>query len=280
MSTFFSEERSEDIVIDRIGEDCDPRFRQVMDSAIRHLHAFVKEVEPSEAEWAEAIAFLTATGQKCDETRQEWILASDALGVSMLVDAVNHRRPSGATENTVLGPFHVKGAPRERMGANICRDGKGESCVIAGRVVDLDGSPIAGAQIDVWSDNADGYYDVQQPGLQPAMNMRGIFTTGVDGRYDFRTIRPVSYPLPDDGPVGGMLRHMGRHPHRPAHIHFIVSAEGYDTLTTHIFDAADPYLDSDAVFGVKPSLIATFEANPSGATRWRSQFDFVMERAQ
>ncbi|MCP4386010.1 MAG: intradiol ring-cleavage dioxygenase [Hyphomicrobiales bacterium] len=279
MSTYLTEENSEDTVIGRIGEDCDSRFRQIMESAVRHLHAFVKDVEPTEAEWAKAIAFLTATGQKCDQNRQEWVLASDVLGVSMLVDAINHRQPTGATENTVLGPFHVEGAPHEEMGANICRDAKGESCVVTGRVVDIDGKPITGAKIDVWSDNADGFYDVQQPGIQPAMNMRGIFTTGADGLYRFRTIRPTSYPLPDDGPVGEILRQLGRHPHRPAHIHFIVSADGYETLTTHIFDAEDSYLDSDAVFGVKPSLIANFVADPTGSARWHVDFDFVMKPA-
>jgi protocatechuate 3,4-dioxygenase beta subunit len=275
---YFTEARSVEVVNTRMAADVDPRLATVMTSLVKHLHAFAKDVELTQGEWAAAIDFLTRTGQMCDGNRQEFILLSDVLGVSMLVDAINHRRPSGATENTVLGPFHVPDAPRYDMGANICLDGKGETCLFEGRVVDLDGKPIEGATIDVWSDNAEGYYDVQQPDIQPKWNNRGIFLTGADGTYSFRGIRPVSYPIPDDGPVGQMLKALGRHPNRPAHMHFIVSAPGYETIVTHTFVDGDEWLTSDAVFGVKASLIAAIENGVPGDTDWRSTFDFVMER--
>lgn len=268
--SYFTERTSEELVLSRLAPDVDPRFRQVMQSAVRHLHAFVKEIEPTMAEWEKAIHFLTATGKICDDKRQEWILASDTLGVSMLIDAINHRRPGGATENTVLGPFHVSGAPERENGASICLDGKGAPCVVRGRVTDEEGHPIAGARVDVWQTNDDGYYDVQQPGLQPDMNMRGVFTTGADGRYEFTTVKPLPYSIPTDGPVGAMLVAMGRHAMRPAHIHYIVTAPGYETLVTHIFPEGDPYLDSDAVFGVKESLIVPFEEVGTGH---RAEFD-------
>jgi protocatechuate 3,4-dioxygenase beta subunit len=275
---YFTEARSVEVVNTRMAADIDPRLATMMTSLVKHLHAFAKDVELTQGEWAAAIDFLTRTGQMCDGNRQEFILLSDVLGVSMLVDAINHRRPSGATENTVLGPFHVPDAPRYDMGANICLDGKGETCLFEGRVVDLDGNPIEGATIDVWSDNAEGYYDVQQPDIQPKWNNRGIFVTGADGTYSFRGIRPVSYPIPDDGPVGQMLKALGRHPNRPAHMHFIVSAPGYETIVTHTFVDGDEWLTSDAVFGVKASLIAAIEDGLPGDTDWCSTFDFVMER--
>lgn len=273
---YFTEDRSVETVNARMHADIDPRFAQIMTSLVSHLHAFAKDVQLTQAEWETAIRFLTQTGQICDENRQEFILLSDVLGFSMLVDAINHRRPSGATENTVLGPFHVAGAPHYPMGTNISLDGKGESCLFTGQVLDLEGNPIQGAVLDVWCDNADGYYDVQQPDIQPKWNNRGQFCTGLDGRYYFQGIRPVSYPIPDDGPVGKMLGALGRHPNRPAHMHFIVTAKGYDTIITHTFDDADEWLTSDAVFGVKNSLIAHMEPNPDGTTIWKSTFNFIM----
>lgn len=275
MSGYFTEENSVGAVNGRMGKDVSPRLREVMESLIHHLHAFAKDVNLTQAEWEQAIGFLTETGRMCSEERQEFILLSDVLGFSMLVDAINNRRPDGATENTVFGPFHVAGAPGRAMGENIALDGRGESCLFTGRVLDLDGNPIEGATIDVWCDNADGYYSVQQPDLQPKWNNRGIFTTGADGHYSFRGIKPVSYPIPDDGPVGKMLAALGRHPFRPAHMHFLVSAPGFDTIVTHTFVDGDPYLDSDAVFGVKESLIADFKPS-DGDTDWRCDFDFVM----
>lgn len=276
MSDYFTETNSAAAVNARMGAETDPRLAAVMGALVRHLHAFAKEVSLTQAEWEAAIDFLTRTGQICSGERQEFILLSDALGVSMLVDAINNRRPEGATENTVFGPFHVDGAPERAMGDAISLDGKGESCVFEGRVTDLEGHPVAGARIDVWCDNADGFYDVQQPDVQPKWNNRGIFTTGEDGAYRFVGIKPVSYPIPDDGPVGGMLAALGRHPYRPAHMHFLVTAPGFQRVVTHTFVEGDPYLTSDAVFGVKQSLIAEFEKLDSGAADWRSVFDFVL----
>ena len=279
MTVYFSEDASVEAVTARTGPEADERLAAIMACLVKHLHAFAKECQLSQAEWEKGIAFLTKTGQICSGERQEFILLSDTLGFSMLVDAINNRRPSGATENTVLGPFHVADAPVREMGDSITLDGKGESCLYEGRVIDLEGGPIKGARIDVWSDNPDGFYDVQQPGIQPKWNNRGVFVTGADGTYRFVGIKPVSYPIPDDGPVGQMLGHLGRHPYRPAHMHFIVTAEGFQKVMTHTFVAGDPYIGSDAVFGVKETLVTPFERGGGGATLWRSNFDFVLMRS-
>lgn len=273
---FFSEKDSVDVVNGRMADDINPRLKEVMTSLIKHLHAFAKDINLTQTEWEFAIDFLTRTGQICTKERQEFILLSDALGFSMLVDAINNRRPEGATENTVFGPFHVEGAPELPMGSKITLDGKGDTCLFEGRVLDLEGNPIAGARIDVWSDNSDGYYDVQQPDIQPKWNNRGVFVTGDDGRYSFIGIKPVSYPIPDDGPVGQMLAALGRHPYRPAHMHFMVVADGYQKLVTHTFVGEDKYITSDAVFGVKHSLVAPFEKLDGGEAQWRSEYDFVL----
>jgi protocatechuate 3,4-dioxygenase beta subunit len=256
----FTEAASVEAVLERMANCPDARLKEIMASLVTHLHAFVREVEPTFDEWLAAIQFLTRTGQLCDDRRQEFILLSDTLGVSMLVDALNHRKPSGATESTVLGPFHVANAPVRQMGDSISRDQKGEPLVMSGRVLDQRGTPIGGAILDVWQASADGFYDIQDD-RQPSMNLRGLFRTGDDGRYRFRSVKPSSYPIPTDGPVGAMLTALGRHPMRPAHVHFIVSAPGCETLTTHLFVAGDPYLESDAVFGVKDSLIIPFVKN-------------------
>lgn len=277
-TAYFTEAGSVQAVNARMGAVADARLVQVMASLVSHLHAFVKDVGLTQTEWEAAIGFLTKTGQICDGNRQEFILLSDVLGVSMLVDAINNRRPTGATENTVLGPFHVDGVPEYPMGASITKEGGRETCLFEGTVTDLEGTPLSGVCIDVWSDNEDGFYDVQQPGVQPAHNNRGVFVTGADGRYWFQGIKPVSYPIPDDGPVGQLLARLGRHPYRPAHMHFIVTAEGYEPVITHTFVAGDAYLTSDAVFGVKQSLIAPFDPVQDGATKWRSRFDFVLQR--
>jgi len=285
---YFTEANSVEAVLERMTDCPDPRLRQVMESVVRHLHAVVKEVEPTMEEWFQAVRFLTATGQICDDKRQEWILLSDTLGVSMLVDAINNRKHQGGTESTVLGPFHVACAPRVEMGESIARDGKGEPAFIEGRVLDADGKPVEGAELDVWQASDDGFYDIQQPDVQPEMNLRGRFTTGADGRFWFWTVKPSPYPIPTDGPVGRMLDSLGRHPYRPAHIHFIVSAPGYDAVTTHLFVEGGDYLDSDAVFGVKDSLVVPFrqvtdegEIGEAGAAGpfWRTDFDFTLERA-
>lgn len=277
---YFAEETSVETVNARISDTADPRLAQVMCALVKHLHAFAKDVRLTQEEWEFAIAFLTETGQMCSSERQEFILLSDTLGLSMLVDAINNRRPPGATENTVFGPFHVDGAPELPIGSNICLDGKGDLCRYEGRVVDRDGTPVPGARIDVWSDNADGFYDVQQPELQPKWNNRGVFVTGPDGGYRFIGIKPVSYPIPDDGPVGKMLAALGRHPYRPAHMHFMVTAPGFQKLVTHTFVGDDAYLASDAVFGVKKTLVAPFEKTEDDEVGWRSAFDFVLVPSQ
>ena len=282
----FNEFTSTAAVIERNANCRDERLRQIMTSVVTHLHAIVKEVEPTFDEWAFAIDFLTRTGQICDDKRQEFILLSDTLGVSMLVDAINHRRNSAATESTVLGPFHVAEAPRLQMGDTISLDGKGEPLYMSGKVLNESGVPLEGALLDVWQTSHDGFYDVQDA-RQPAMNLRGQFTTGTDGRYFFRSVKPSSYPIPSDGTVGTMLSALGRHPMRPAHVHFIVTAAGYESVTTHVFVDGDPYLDSDAVFGVKESLIVPFvrHDDPAEAARlgldnpfYTAEYDFVLVR--
>lgn len=279
MTQYFTEEASVETVNARMGQNINPRLAEVMSCLVKHLHAFAKEIHLTQEEWDYGIDFLTKTGQICSAERQEFILLSDVLGFSMLVDAINNRRPAGATENTVFGPFHVADAPIREMGAKISLDGKGESCLFEGAVIDLHGNPIEGACVDVWSDNADGFYDVQQPGIQPKWNNRGRFFTGKDGRYSFVGIKPVSYPIPDDGPVGQMLGHLGRHPFRPAHMHYLVTAPGFQKLVTHTFVGDDAYIESDTVFGVKKTLVAPFERLVDGQTQWRSPFDFVLTPA-
>ena len=270
---YFTEANCAEVVIGSMEECDDPRLKEVIAAIVRHLHAAVKEIEPSREEWMQAILFLTKTGHMCDDWRQEFILLSDILGVSMLVDAINSRRPTGASENTVLGPFHIEGAPELEMGANICLDGKGEPMLVHGRILDTDGKPLRGATVDVWQANDEGFYDVQQKGIQPDFNLRGKFTTGPDGRYRFKAVKPRFYPIPDDGPVGQLLDKLGRHPYRPAHFHYIISKEGYDPLTTHIFDPDDPYISSDAVFGVKESLMAKFEPVEDSAKQAENGFE-------
>jgi protocatechuate 3,4-dioxygenase beta subunit len=285
-TVYFSETESEQAVLSRMDpKKVDPRLYEIMTSLVKHMHAFIKEVEPTNEEWMEGISFLTKTGHMCTDWRQEFILLSDTLGVSMLVETINNRKPSGATETTVLGPFHVADAPRLDNGANISLDGKGEPMLITGRVTDTGGKPIEGATLDVWQANEDGFYDVQQKGIQPDMNLRGIFTTDADGRYWFRSAKPRFYPIPDDGPVGKMLKALGRHPYRPAHVHFIVGAKGFAPITTHYFVPGDPYLESDAVFGVKESLIVDFTRNDDEAAMkkygfkkpfWEAECNFTL----
>jgi protocatechuate 3,4-dioxygenase beta subunit len=251
----FSEQRSAEVVAASFESTPDPRLKQVLTSLVHHLHAFVKDVELTEEEWGGAIDFLTRTGQMCSDVRQEFILLSDVLGVSMLVETINHRTGGTSTESTVLGPFHMVESPPRQLGDDINLDRKGTPCLVSGRVTGPDGEPLAGASVDVWQTNEDGFYDVQQPGIQPPGNLRGLFTTDAQGRFRFRSVVPRYYPIPDDGPVGQLLAATGRHPNRPAHLHFIVAAEGYRPVTTHVFVADSPYLDSDAVFGVKESLV-------------------------
>jgi protocatechuate 3,4-dioxygenase beta subunit len=256
--TTFSEERSAELVAASFDATEDIRLREVMTSLVQHLHAFIKDVELTDAEWARAIEFLTATGHLCDDVRQEFVLLSDVLGVSMLVETINHRSDGSATESTVLGPFHLVESPPRLLGDNIALHGKGEPCLVAGTVRGPDGAPLPRASVDVWQASEEGWYDVQQPGVQPDGNLRGLFTADDAGRFWFRSIVPTHYAIPQDGPVGAMLRATGRSPYRPAHIHFIVARPGYLPVTTHVFVAGTPYLDSDAVFGVKDSLVRDF----------------------
>jgi hydroxyquinol 1,2-dioxygenase len=259
----FDESNLTEAVIARMQGCEDPRLRQIMTSLVRHLHDFVREVELTEAEWLEAIRFLTATGQKCDDKRQEFILLSDTLGVSMLVDAINHRVPAGATQTTVFGPFFVEGAPEMPHWADITNGASGKPCFVSGTVRDAAGKPLAGVVVDVWqTDGEEGFYDVQKPG--GSSFCRAKIRTDADGCFAFRTVQPISYPVPTDGPVGRMLLQMGRHPYRPAHIHTMLTRDGYKPLITHLFVRGDRYLDSDAVFGVKDSLVVDFVDHPAG----------------
>ncbi|MHB8666803.1 MAG: intradiol ring-cleavage dioxygenase [Burkholderiales bacterium] len=274
-------------VIARLSAEAEPRFRRIMQSLIRYLHDFVREVELTEEEWFEGIKFLTATGQKCDDKRQEFILMSDVLGVSMLVDAINHRGSGNATETTVLGPFYVHGAPEIDNGGDMAAGWNGEPTYVSGRVLSTAGKPLAGALLDLWQSNGEGSYDVQLADTG-GKQLRAKLRTDAEGRFSVRTILPTSYPVPTDGPMGLVLERMGRHPMRPAHLHFMVSAPGYETVVTHLFVKGDPYLESDAVFGVKDSLIVDFRRSESQAEAqqlglrapfYRASYDFVLRPA-
>jgi len=261
------EQQLTDEVVARLDATPDPRLREVVQALVRHLHAFVRDVRLTDDEWAGAIAFLTETGQLCDSSRQEFVLLSDTLGVSSLVDLVNHGTDDpSATEPTILGPFYVPESPWREHGASMVDlDEGGEPAVLTGRVVSVDGSPLEGAVLDAWQTSPSGFYAVQQPDAQPSTNLRGRYRSRADGSYEIRTTRPVPYPIPDDGPVGRLLARTGRHPWRAAHIHLKVSAPGHRTVTTHVFDGASDYLDSDTVFGVKGSLVRDFVPGPDGA---------------
>jgi hydroxyquinol 1,2-dioxygenase len=259
----FNEQSITQAVIDRLAQCDDPRFRRVMTSMITHLHDFVRDVQLTESEWIGAIQFLTEVGKTCTDKRQEFILLSDTLGVSVLVITLNHPADHGSAESTVLGPFYWEGAPDLPRGSNLAEGVKGEPTFYSGRVLSAEGQPLANALLDIWSGDGDGDYDMQIPG-ETGMRARGRIRTDAEGRYWFRSIRPTFYPVPTDGPVGIMLRKMGRHPNRPGHIHMIVSAQGYRPVTTHLFVAGSQYLDSDAVFGMKESLVAQFDRHPPG----------------
>jgi hydroxyquinol 1,2-dioxygenase len=240
----------------------DPRRRELMKAFVSHLHAFVTEVELTEEEWAGAIGALTATGHLTDDKRQEFILWSDTLGVSMLVDSIANAVPSGATESTVLGPFYVADSPLRERGANMAEQEAGVPAWVTGRVLDLEGGALAGAELDVWQNGDNRLYAVQDPDA-PDDHLRGRYRTDQEGRFAFQAVRPVPYTIPDDGPVGAMLEANGRHPWRPAHIHIVIRAPGHRSVTTHIFDAASEHLDGDTVFAVKPSLIREFRERPA-----------------
>jgi len=259
----FDEKSITRAVIERLSECDDPRFKRIMTALITHLHDFVREVKLTEAEWVTAIEFLTDVGKTCTDKRQEVILLSDTLGVSVLVITLNHPADQGSVESTVLGPFYWDNAPDLPLGSNLAEGVKGEPAFYSGRVLSADGRPLQNALLDIWSGDGEGNYDMQIPG-ETAMKARGRIRTDAEGGYRFRSIRPSFYPVPTDGPVGRMLRKMGRHPYRPGHIHMIVSAPGYSPVTTHLFVAGSEYLDSDAVFGMKESLVAQFDRHPPG----------------
>jgi hydroxyquinol 1,2-dioxygenase len=259
----FDENNITAAVVERFANTPDPRLREILSSLVEHLHAFARDVRLSFAEWSRAIDFLTRTGQMCSDTRQEFILLSDTLGLSMLVDAIDHPAGVGATESTVLGPFYVASAPELPLGSDVSGGLPGEPLYVEGTVRSPDGRPVANAIIDTWHSDADGFYDVQLPELaEPALRAR--FRSDAQGRFHFWSIVPRFYPIPDDGPVGDMLKATARHPFRPAHVHFMISAPGHETLVTHVFAADSPYLDSDAVFGVKNSLIREFTHERAG----------------
>jgi hydroxyquinol 1,2-dioxygenase len=283
----FDEKSITAAVLARMDECDDPRFKQVMSSLITHLHQFVRDVKLTDAEWFQAIGFLTDVGKTCTDKRQEFILLSDTLGVSILVITLNHPASGGTTDSTVQGPYYWEGAPEMPNGANLAEGVKGDAAFYSGRVLSSDGKPIAGALLDVWSGDGEGTYDMQMES-DVGMKARGRIRTDAEGRYSFRSIRPEYYPVPTDGPVGRMLNKMGRHPMRPGHIHMIVSAPGHAPITTHLFAAGSPYIDSDAVFGVKESLVTAYTKHEPGVAPdgkrietpyYTVNYDFTLRRA-
>ena len=282
-----SEEKHTKAVLERYEDIPDPRLREVMQSAIKHLHAFVSEVRPTGEEWFKAIQYLTAIGQKCDDKRQEFILLSDTLGVSMLVDEINNRRVPGATPSTVEGPFHIPDAPEFANGADMAGKAPGIPCFVTGKVTGLDGKPVAGAMLDLWQTDGEGLYEEQRRTTEPWM--RGIYHTNPDGSYCVRTVAPISYSIPMDGPVGAFFGRTDMSHIRPAHIHFAISAPGYHYLVTHLFQRGDEYINNDVVYGVKDALIVEFVKRPPGKAPngdmvdvpfYEVKYDFVLEQKQ
>lgn len=263
-------------VLARFADTPDARLKEIMTSLVQHLHAFAREVKLTEAEWFRGIEFLTRVGHITDGQRQEFILLSDTLGLSMLTVAMNNDKPAGCTESTVFGPFYVEGAPGYDLGEDVANGAAGIPCRVRGTVRGLNGEPVPGAEIHVWQADAEGKYDVQRD--DPQHRARGVLHADGRGEYHFRSILAEAYPIPDDGPVGDMLRATKRHPWRPAHLHFMIKAPGYETLITHVFRDGDPYLDSDAVFGVRQSLIADWARQPDG--NYLVEYDFVLNPAE
>jgi hydroxyquinol 1,2-dioxygenase len=284
----FNEQTITDAVIQRFSSSTDPRVREVCTSLVKHLHDFVRDVRPSYDEWEQAVDFLTRTGKICDGNRQEFVLLSDTLGVSMLVDAVNNPVGGAVTQSTVLGPFYVQDPEVFPLGADIAGGMRGMPTFVSGSVSSEDGAPLAGALVDVWHSDDDGFYDVQQLDKLGGNAGRGRFIANEEGKFWFWTIKPTCYPVPTNGPVGEMLKAQGRHPWRPAHLHYMIHAPGHRRLVTHVFDRADQYLDSDAVFGVKNELVRDYPEHPPGiapdGTRRDApyatiEYDFVMAKA-
>jgi hydroxyquinol 1,2-dioxygenase len=259
---FVTEENLTGIVADRWSNVPDPRLRKIMTSLIKHLHGWVREIEPSEAEWFAAIDFLTRTGQISTDKRQEFILLSDTLGVSMLVDSINHRLSSKATPTTVTGPFHIDHSPEIADGESMAKDAPGIACFVVGKVSDVDGKPIANAKLDVWQTDGEGLYEAQVEADDAYM--RGIYRSQTDGSYVVNTVAPIGYTIPLDGTVGELFAKTSISPYRPAHIHFLLDAPGYHRVTTHLFQKGDQYIETDVVYGVKAPLIVEFEKKPAG----------------
>ncbi len=268
----YNEQNLTDEVIKSYSKTESKRFNEILASIIKHTHAIVREVNLTHEEWFKVIEFLTATGKKCDDKRQEFILLSDVLGISMMLEMVNNRNDKKGTDSTVLGPFHTNNAPVFDNNSTIAHSINGEVVNISGTVKNTNGKPISGAKIDVWQAGPDGMYDVQK---NEDVNLRGILTANDRGAFNFNSIMPKYYPVPTDGPVGELLHSAKRHPYRPAHIHFLINAPGYKTLTTHLFVKGDKYIDSDAVFAVRDSLIVNFNKNDKG--NWSVYYDFVLE---
>ena len=260
-------------VIARMADTPDPRLKEIMTSLVQHLHAFARDVKLTEEEWFQGISFLTRVGHITGAQRQEFILLSDTLGLSMLTVAMNNDKPAGCTEATVFGPFYVEDAPSFDLGEDVANGAAGVPCLVRGSVRGIDGEPVPGAEIHVWQADAEGKYDVQREDLQQRQ-ARGVLHANGKGQYHFRSILAEAYPIPDDGPVGDMLKATKRHPWRPAHLHFMIKAPGYETLITHVFRNGDPYLDSDAVFGVRQSLVADWVKQPDG--QYLVEYDFVL----
>jgi hydroxyquinol 1,2-dioxygenase len=271
-------------VLKRLEKTSDPRLKKILAAAIRHLHDFVREVGLTPEEWKAGIDFLTGVGHITDDKRQEFILLSDTLGVSALVDLLKHAKAANGTASSLLGPFYVGGAPEREHGDSIAAT-PGEPIIVRGAVIGADGRPVQSAQLDVWQAAPNGLYDIQDRD-QPEMNLRGKFRTDKAGRFEFRSVKPKSYPIPHDGPVGKLLRAQGRHPYRPAHIHFIITAKGYEPLTTALYIGGDQYIESDAVFGAKDALTVSYRKN-GRATMPRQarepeviEFDFTLAPAE
>ncbi|MEK1929471.1 MAG: dioxygenase [Pararhizobium sp.] len=280
MALNFSEATSSDIFAQRLSQSKDNALPHILAAVVTHLHAVIREVRPTQADWRKVIEFLTDVGHASDERRQEWVLLSDLLGASALVEEINSRRPKKATPNTVRGPFFRADVPQMASGSNISLDGIGEKLEVIGCVQDLDGGPVADAEIITWQANAQGLYENQQPDLQPEFNLRGLFRADAEGRFHYCTVKPCGYGVPDDGPVGKLLRQAGYPLRRPAHLHFVIKAPGFETITTHIYDGSDPHLAEDAIFGVKPELVRIFERQGKGTPLWRLDLTFVMVRAR
>jgi hydroxyquinol 1,2-dioxygenase len=259
---YSTEENLTDLAVDRWSHIPDARLRQIMTSLVKHLHGWIRDIEPTEAEWMAGIQFLTDTGKLCDEKRQEFILLSDTLGVSMLVDAINHRLSSKATPTTVTGPFHIHDSPEVADGESMSGEAPGIPCFVEGKVTDFEGKPVANAMLDIWQTDGEGMYEAQVE--TTGAYMRGIYHSNADGTYLVRTVAPIAYTIPMDGTVGSLFKKTDISPYRPAHIHFLLDAPGYHRVITHLFEKGDKYIDTDVVYGVKEPLIVEFQKKKAG----------------